>query len=227
MSTLIISFSPIALGLSSQRTLFKCLQTFKKGYKLDCNGLDRSCCTYFKRKQQNLRGSRRRAKFLETNDQEPDYDFSKLRHSSKKDLEDLLHQNEIDDHYSPPKKAAKFPSEESRKPFFDGGFRRGIVLDDNQNKTRKDEHFEFADHELTGTRGYDKQLCATLRVPCRFVNDHPCCRFEMPLDLVARARALDGSADLKWRPKSLGGPRLGNVEFFFISYSILKTNACK
>ena len=105
---------------------------------MDCNGLDRSCCTYFKRKQQNLRGSRRRAKFLETNDQEPDYDFSKLRHSSKKDLEDLLHQNEIDDHYSPPKKAAKFPSEESRKPFFDGGFRRGIVLDDNQNKTRKE-----------------------------------------------------------------------------------------
>ena len=228
MSTLITSFSPIALGLSSQRTLFKCLQTFKRGYKLDCNGLDRSCCTYFKRRGGGSKSnSRRRAKFLETQeDQEPNYDFSKLRHSSKKDLEDLLHHNEIDDHYSPPKKAAdRFQEshhEESRKPLvlFDGGFRRGIVLDDNQNKTRKDEHFEFEDHDLSGTRGYDKQLCATLRVPCRFVNDHPCCRFEMPLDLVARARALDGSADLKWRPKSLGGPRLGNAQCLKITQNV-------
>ena len=60
---------------------------------------------------------------------------------------------------------------------------------------------------LNGEEGYNKDLCATLRVPCRFVNDHPCCNYEMPMDLVARSRALDGSADLKWRPISLGGPR--------------------
>ena len=199
---------------------------------MDCNGIDRSCCKYFKRKNLRKSNGRRRAKFLETQEQEQDYDFSKLRHSSKKELEDLWeNQNEIDDHYSPSK------SEKYQEPkpvvVFDGGFRRGIVLDDPKNKTRKDERFEYLDHELTGIRGYDKQLCAELRVPCRFVNDHPCCRFEMPLDLVARARALDGSADLKWRPKSLGGPRTGMNQFLVNSNEnvrigkIFRENACK
>ena len=174
---------------------------------MDCNGIDRLCCEYFKRKNLRKSKGRRRAKFLETQEQEPDYDFSKLRHSSKKELEDLWEKNEIEDHYSP-SKAEKY-QEPRQVVVFDGGFRRGIVLDDPQNKTKKDEHFDVHDHELMGARGYDKQVCASLRVPCRFVNDHPCCRFEMPLDLVARARALDGSADLKWRPKSLGGPRTG------------------
>ena len=36
----------------------------------------------------------------------------------------------------------------------------------------------------------------------RFVSDHMCCRYRMPLDLVARSRSMDGSADLKWRLKS-------------------------
>ena len=69
--------------------------------------------------------------------------------------------------------------------------------------------FTHHGHELRGPLGYDRELCADLRVPCRFVNDHPCCKFEMPLDLVARARSMDGSADLKWRSRGLGGPRTG------------------
>ena len=92
----VFSFSPIALGISSQRTLFKCLQTFKSGYKLDCSGVDQICCKFFKRKN-NRKSNNRRAKFLETQE-EPDYDFSKLRHN-KKDLDDLFRENEIDDHY--------------------------------------------------------------------------------------------------------------------------------
>jgi hypothetical protein len=107
----------------------------------------------------------------------------------------------------------------TKKPsLFLGGHRRGIVVDENEaNKksTKEDtlqERFDsnsFVDHNVVGPYGYDRGLCATLLVPCRFVNDHPCCRFEMPLDLVARARALDGSADLRWRPQSLGEPRNG------------------
>ena len=48
-------------------------------------------------------------------------------------------------------------------------------------------------------------LCVALRVPCRFVSDHPCCAFRTPLNMAARARAMDGSPDLKWR----GARRMG------------------
>ena len=39
----------------------------------------------------------------------------------------------------------------------------------------------------------------------------------MPMDLVARARSLDGSADIKWRPVSLGGPRSSQGRSLFKS----------
>ena len=53
--------------------------------------------------------------------------------------------------------------------------------------------------------GYDSAVCLELMVPCRFVSDHPCCEFPMPVGMVARARAMDGSADLKWRKKKKKG----------------------
>jgi len=43
----------------------------------------------------------------------------------------------------------------------------------------------------------DEKSCAALRFPCRFVSDHVCCKYRMPLGMVARARAMDGSADLR------------------------------
>ena len=49
-------------------------------------------------------------------------------------------------------------------------------------------------------------LCGALRVPCRFVSDHPCCEYRTPLNMAARARAMDGSPDLKWR----GARRMNN-----------------
>ena len=42
-------------------------------------------------------------------------------------------------------------------------------------------------------------VCRTLHFPCRFVSDHPCCQHRTPLNMAARARAMDGSPDLKWR----------------------------
>lgn len=87
---------------------------------------------------------------------------------------------------------------------FKSGQRRGIVLNETDSSGNDEK---MTNDILEGSRGYNQELCAQLRVPCRFVNDHPCCTYEMPLDLVARSRALDGSADLKWRPVSLGGPR--------------------
>ncbi len=54
----------------------------------------------------------------------------------------------------------------------------------------------------TMTSIYSRSACAAMKVPCRFVSDHPCCRHRMHLDLVARVRAMDGSADLRWRASS-------------------------
>jgi hypothetical protein len=31
------------------------------------------------------------------------------------------------------------------------------------------------ENEMIGEKGYDKGMCAILKVPCRFVSDHPCC----------------------------------------------------
>lgn len=91
---------------------------------------------------------------------------------------------------------------------FEGGRRRGIV------KSRSSPSFHPVQEEAleNGSGGddaatvdsFDEAVCAQLRVPCRFVNDHPCCFFLMPLELVARARAMDGSADIKWRRRNYG-----------------------
>ena len=51
-------------------------------------------------------------------------------------------------------------------------------------------------------------ICGALRVPCRFVSDHPCCQYRTPLNMAARARAMDGSPDLKWR----GARRMNKAE---------------
>jgi len=78
-------------------------------------------------------------------------------------------------------------------------------------------------------------MCAILKVPCRFVSDHPCCevsfkqlllgnstenklmllQYEMPIDLVARARSMDGSADLKWRKLKEGAPQARSFDSLF------------
>ena len=38
-------------------------------------------------------------------------------------------------------------------------------------------------------------MCKTLHFPCRFVSDHPCCQYRMPLNMAARhgliSRVLD------------------------------------
>ena len=51
-------------------------------------------------------------------------------------------------------------------------------------------------------------VCRTLHFPCRFVSDHPCCQHRTPLNMAARARAMDGSPDLKWR----GARRMNKAE---------------
>ena len=92
------------------------------------------------------------------------------------------------------------------------------MLNDTESENpdkKKALFFAHHNHMLNSIEGYDKNLCEELKVPCRFVSDHPCCKYEMPLDLVARSRALDGSADLKWRPVSLGGPRRSSGRSLF------------
>jgi len=46
---------------------------------------------------------------------------------------------------------------------------------------------------------FTEELCDKLRVPCRFVTEHPCCQLPQDIGMVGRPRAMDGSADLKWR----------------------------
>ena len=223
--------------MSNQGALFKCLRTFQKGYQLNCSGKDHFCCQYFQRDAK----THRRAKKLLDNKSSFDFDFKRL-HNENKNFDDFMEENEVEPHDVQPKLTKKIQALEKFKKFvkpmlettpettkelptneynfkfaskFNGGQRRGIVLDDEEEpaETRQDKYggaASFHDQLLSGggvSDGYNREMCAELRVPCRFVNDHPCCGFEMPLDLVARARSLDGSADLKWRPKSLGGPR--------------------
>ena len=40
-------------------------------------------------------------------------------------------------------------------------------------------------------------------------------QFEMPIDLVARARSMDGSADLKWRRLKTTGPQARSIDSLF------------
>ena len=42
-------------------------------------------------------------------------------------------------------------------------------------------------------------LCEKLRVPCRYVMEHPWCKSPQRIELVGHARGMDGSPDLRWR----------------------------
>lgn len=93
---------------------------------------------------------------------------------------------------------------------------------ENDVKEEKGNMFKEKDNQDTP---FTEALCEKLRVPCRFVTEHPCCRLPQRIELVGRARAMDGSADLRWRflesrpsevvsdhyirPEVNGGPRDG------------------
>lgn len=176
-------------AVSSSQKLYKCLKLYKTGHHFDCStNHDRLCCTFFKSSKKR-RGFYRRSKNLKNN-QIPDLNFKIDFDSHDEQNHDVI-TNEI--------------QTGDTDDIFKSGQRRGIVLNETDSSNNVDE--KIPNDILEGSRGYNQELCAQLRVPCRFVNDHPCCTYEMPLDLVARSRALDGSADLKWRPVSLGGPR--------------------
>jgi hypothetical protein len=67
-----------------------------------------------------------------------------------------------------------------------------------ENFVKKEEGNVFKEKENQDTP-FTEALCEKLRVPCRFVTEHPCCRLPQRIELVGRARAMDGSADLRWR----------------------------
>jgi len=69
---------------------------------------------------------------------------------------------------------------------------------DIENYVKETEGNVFKDKETQDTP-FTEALCEKLRVPCRFVTEHPCCRLPQRIELVGRARAMDGSADLRWR----------------------------
>jgi len=93
-----------------------------------------------------------------------------------------------------------------RKSAFSGGHRRGIVRASRLSRKMDKDEFqtsgelilqEIEEKQRPELKALDRRLCAELKFPCRFISDHPCCKFEMPLGMVARARAMDGSADLR------------------------------
>jgi len=65
-----------------------------------------------------------------------------------------------------------------------------------ENYVNKEETYKEKENQDTP---FTEELCERLRVPCRFVTEHPCCRLPQRIELVGRARAMDGSADLRWR----------------------------
>ena len=115
---------------------------------------------------------------------------------------DLNFRQDFDDDYNhePETEVAELSNEIDQQPNearqfseTEGAQRRGIVLDDSASELKKAlenkqkqsvnrigtaSFFAHHDHMLTGSgKGYDRNLCATLRVPCRFVTDHPCCNY--------------------------------------------------
>ena len=62
---------------------------------------------------------------------------------------------------------------------------------DFQNSTLNDtetssESSDSVNKDGIGETGYDRAACAILKVPCRFVSDHPCCdvsSFQISLEL--------------------------------------------
>uniref|UniRef100_A0A0K2VHW5 Uncharacterized protein n=1 Tax=Lepeophtheirus salmonis TaxID=72036 RepID=A0A0K2VHW5_LEPSM len=102
---------------------------------------------------------------------------------------------------------------QSKRIQFTGGQRRGIVV-----PGAKDDHSKLLDQNQNKEKGFSKAICLELKVPCRFVVDHPCCLYEMPMDLVARARSMDGSADLIWRSSSPYVTRARSLSGFSKNY---------
>ena len=47
-----------------------------------------------------------------------------------------------------------------------------------QNEAINNE-FKYQDNRGEFVTSYDREHCATLKVPCRFVSDHSCCRFKV------------------------------------------------
>jgi len=83
-----------------------------------------------------------------------------------------------------------------------------LDVDETENET------ENMLSEVAGKRKepsmFTEEMCDKLRVPCRFVTEHPCCSLPQDIDMMGRPRAMDGSADLKWRYyQSRGGRRGG------------------
>jgi hypothetical protein len=112
---------------------------------------------------------------------------------------------------------------------FGGGYRRGVIKDKSvtmattenpkleqtstsvisgANNTQRGEKDNKQQKEIIAESIFSSEMCYALRVPCRFVSDHPCCEYLTPLEMAARSRAMDGSADLKWR----GATRLHGSE---------------
>jgi len=89
-----------------------------------------------------------------------------------------------------PKKAIKIRQEDIILTDFLHG---DEIENEIENDIVNDVHTNDKDTE------FSESVCARLRVPCRFVTEHPCCLLPQEIGLVARARAMDGSADLRWR----------------------------
>lgn len=70
---------------------------------------------------------------------------------------------------------------------------------DVDNEIDDERRSETKTRPGAGSGQFSREMCAQLRVPCRFVTEHPCCKMPQDIGMLGRPRAMDGSADLKWR----------------------------
>merc|ERR1739838_131511 len=77
-------------------------------------------------------------------------------------------------------------------------FTERISQEENENEienfVKEEKGNTYKEHENQNTP-FTEALCEKLRVPCRFVTEHPCCKLPQRIELVGRSRAMDGSAD--------------------------------
>jgi len=81
-------------------------------------------------------------------------------------------------------------------------FTERISQEENENEIEnfvKEEKGNTYKKKENQNTPFTEALCEKLRVPCRFVTEHPCCKLPQRIELVGRPRAMDGSADLRWR----------------------------
>jgi len=74
--------------------------------------------------------------------------------------------------------------------------------EENENEIEnfvKEEKGNIIKEKENQDNPFTEELCEKLRVPCRFVTEHACCKLPQRIELLGRARAMDGSADLRWR----------------------------